>query len=361
MRVTTALFLLAFFHIAYGLPANALEIEGGQIVDVVVADSGYSDIAFVTRFLDGWKPEGPQSFDIGKDGSIYVLDQLGARVLKFDKDGRWISTFQVGPKELSRPGWRFKDIAVDNWGNFYVIRGSSIGKFSQTGEFLESLPPIVYKDGMRGGHVVYSQALTDKSGRFYNYGDQHIGGIVIYGLDGEIQGIIDRCEYEYQDIGIVQKELGDDVYFRVGKYLLKTTLKDFADGKKIDTVATLPDWIRLIIFADDKTWERGWVEYPYVLIGFDKHNCFYFHQREPWYCSRSRSVCLIHRISKFRLDEAELKELGEVVIRFRKGRDECSYKELWLFRKQFVVSGDGTIYFLHGTVDRVKVSKIIME
>jgi len=54
-------------------------------------------------------------------------------------------------------------------------------------------------------------------------------------------------------------------------------------------------------------------------------------------------------------------ELGEVVMRFKKGTEECSDKELWLFRKQFVVSGDGTIYFLHGTVDKIKISKIIMD
>jgi len=258
--------------------ASAIEIEGGRLEDVVVADSGFSDSTFVTELRDGWYPVGPESFDVDKDGKIYVLDQLGAKVLKYDKDGRRISTFDVrGKRELSGPSGRFGEMAVDNWGNFYVIHGN-IGKFSPRGELLLSMPPVVVVDGIPGRHVVYGLALTDKSGRLYNFGSKHIGGIVVYGLDGKIQDIIHRGEHQYQDIGVVQKESGDDVYFRVGKYLMKTNLEDYIQGERIDTVAILPDWIRLRKFADDKVREEGWVEFPYVLIGFDNHNSFYFHQ-----------------------------------------------------------------------------------
>ncbi|KPK99691.1 MAG: hypothetical protein AMJ91_06835, partial [candidate division Zixibacteria bacterium SM23_73_3] len=64
--------------------ASAIEIEGGRLEDVVVADSGFSDSTFVTELRDGWYPVGPESFDVDKDGKIYVLDQLGAKVLKYD-------------------------------------------------------------------------------------------------------------------------------------------------------------------------------------------------------------------------------------------------------------------------------------
>jgi hypothetical protein len=83
MKVNVLWALIVFLWITSYLSANALEIEGGQIVDVVVADSGYSDTTFVIHLRDGWYPVGPKSFDVDKDGKICVLDQLGARVLKY--------------------------------------------------------------------------------------------------------------------------------------------------------------------------------------------------------------------------------------------------------------------------------------
>lgn len=65
----------------------------------------------------------------------------------------------------------------------------------------------------------------------------------------------------------------------------------------------------------------------------------------------------------WRLENEEFHLLAPITIHLVKGRDpECSNRVLWDFaKKQFIVSGDGTIYFLHGTVDTVKVSKIMMD
>jgi hypothetical protein len=366
LLIAVVMLSLAFwFQVSFGI-----EVKGGIMEDVVVADSGSTDTTIVTELKQGWEPIGPRSFDVGKDGNIYIFDPLGAKVMQYDKNGRFISSFLVSNmRGEQKPGEDYKDIAVDNWGNCYVIKGSSIAKFSPDGNALYGIPPLVEKYGAVGvekyvtigaARSVYWIALTDKSGRLYNYGDEQEGGINIYGRDGSVDSVIDKGDYYYKDIGIVQKEVGDDIFFRVNKYLIKTSLEEYAQGGKRDTVAILPDWIRLRVFADDKVREAGWIEHPYVLIGFDRDNCFYFHQAEdygmPFIC------CWSHSIVKFQLEGGKLVKRGEVELCFKRGQDECNdAKELWSFIKRFIVTGDGTIYFLHGTVDKIKVSKITME
>ena len=349
--------------------SKALRVDGGTIEDVVVVASGFSDSTFVTQLQDGWYSEGPNSFDVDKDGNIYILDWMGGRVQKYNKQGRWVRMFPViaGVLGLEDPP-PINDVAVDIWGNIFVtgalvpnIPVKSIFKFSPEGRFLWRIPsPAAIRTGHLG-HVVYWFLLTDKSGRIYNFGDEHLGGVAIYSPEGELREVMDRCEYEYKDIGIVQKEVGDDIYFRVSKYLMRTNLDYYVKTQRIDTVAVLPDWMRLLKFAEDKAREVGWREFPFRLIGFDRDSCFYFHSAEDLSDIRYYPFCLTHRLAKFRLEKGELKEAGYVEIDFKKGTEGCSVKGLRDFHKQFVVSGDGTIYFLHGTVDTVKVSKIILD
>ncbi|NIM99190.1 MAG: hypothetical protein GTO24_14255 [candidate division Zixibacteria bacterium] len=372
MRVTTALFLLAFLHVAYGLPANALEIEGGQIIDVVVADSGFSDTTFVTELHEGWLPEGPRSFDIDTDGNIYVLDWLGSRVQKYDKTGKWIFTFPViFEEERSRGKLDIRDIAVDNSGDVYVTMPYSrlwnlgIRKFSSEGRFLYQIPDVAEQQSKRkekkpAPFPVLDWLITvDRSGRVYNAGGISFQSIRVFS-EGKLKTRIPHND-GYRDVGVVQKEAGNDIYFRENKYLLRTSLEDFVETGRIDTVAVLPDELRWYKFADDKMREVGWVERPLTLIGFDKDNCFYFYQTENLYGQREIGICFTYRIFKYLLKGNELVYDGKVQIDLERDKPECSEKELFRFSQQFIVSGDGTLYFLHGTVDTVKVSKIIMD
>ena len=366
LKHSLTFFLLLFLfshHTCCGI-----QTKGGKLEDVLVMGSGGSEHEVVTEFSSGYYPRGPKSIDVDKEGNIYVLDWLGERVQKYDKEGRWVSSFPVSmaaPSGEALP--QIYDIAVDNWGNVYVtgrpagIPNNSIHKYSPEGKLLIQVPNVAGMERGNFGHVVYWFVLTDKSGRVYNFGKEHLGGVVVYSPQGELKKVVNRCEYDYFDVGIVQKELGDDVYFRVSKYLLRTSLEEFLQSGKIDTIAVLPDWTRLLKFADDKLREPGWVEYPLTLIGFDRDTCFYFHQLEDWCKDRGRGMCEIHWIYKFRLEKGALIEAGEAVIYFERGKAECSDKELFDFYKQFIVSGDGTIYFLHGTVDTVKVSKVILD
>lgn len=290
----TTLILLAHVSFAFACQTTgAIEVYDGRLQDVVVAASGTSDSTFLTEMADGWFVRGPNSFDVDKDGNIYILDWFGEKVVKFDKQGKWVLTFKV-PSDPFLPGTRSvwlnrtpdpvahrpkSDIAVDNWGNVYVTaRDGSVLKFSSEGRLLFRLP---YKNDL----LQYLE--VDKSGRFYNFADWQelqIVGVGMYDPAGLMKAEL-VYDFEYPDRLIVQKEAGDELYFRVGKYLTRTTLEDYVASGKLDTVAILPNKLRLPQH-EDEDWENNHefpLPPPYVLMGFDKEHRFYFRRSEHFY------------------------------------------------------------------------------
>ncbi len=356
------LFILIFVFSSDGI--WGLEIHyGGKLVEVVVADSGYTDSTIATKFEDGWRSEGPTKFDVDKDGNIYILDRFDCQVQKYDKTGKWVFSFSIpGQRTRENPSGKCSpyvlgDITVDNWGNIYVQNM----KFSPQGELLFECE--------RDGNV-----LTDRTGRIYYFGDQ-FSTVDIYSSECRREGQIDRWESildDYWDLGIVQKEVGDDIYFRENKYLVRTSFEEYSkDAKvdsegrvtrgKIDTVAVLPGVLRLKEFYDEPE-DIVWPEIPFTFIGFDRNNNFYFVTSEFYYGEkRLMRVCRVYRILRYHLEDGELTKTGELLVAFAKGREECSDKELFELSSEFKVTGGGTIYFMHGTVDKVKVSKIIFD
>ncbi|MFH1337087.1 MAG: hypothetical protein ABII96_11270 [Candidatus Zixiibacteriota bacterium] len=361
-------YLLLLFVISISVFTNgicdAMKIEGGKLVDVVVADSGSSDSTLVTVLRNGWLAEGPNSFDLDQQGNVYILDQISGRVSKFNKDGKWLSALAVTTDTffLGKTN-RFKDLAVDTSGNIYVNRGI-LNKFSPEGELLCRKPS---PDDIKSRVVqpVFRYILVDRDGKLYNFGDRKfLGGITIYDSKCRLEGVLGEHS-DYYDIGIVQRDIGNDIYYREGKYMMRERLKEFIPGGKsksmVDKVAILPEYLRLYEYTEDKEREADWIPPPVWFIGFDKDSCFYFRETEYWYNSRYTPFCLVHRILKYRLEKKELIQAGQVEITFERGQEECSDKELFDFTKQFIVTGEGIIYFLHGTVDKIKVSKITME
>ncbi len=343
------LFLVLPFLAAYQTVC-AIQIDGGRIEDIIVVGNGSSDSTFASELLHGWFAIGPNAFDIDTHGDIYILDWLGGKVLKFNQRGRFKLAIRVA-KEIQRSQQEpsINDITVDNWGNLYLVENYSIDKFSQEGSILLEIP-----------HVRYGFILTDEDGRVYGFTDNFWGGISVYSPGGEHKAEIYH-KNGYRDIGIVQKEAGNDIYFRTGKYLVRTNLEEHSQGGKIDTVSILPDGLRLFEFAENQIREEGYVEHPLILIGFDTDSCFYFSQFEDLCGVRWIPICLTLRIFKYHLVQGKLTLAGKVEISFEKGKKECSDKELRDFAKQFLVTGDGTIYWLYGSVDTVKVSKIIFD
>lgn len=345
---------------------GAIEVYEGRLQDVVVAASGTSDSTFVTELADGWLARGPNVFDVDKHGNVYILDWLGEKVVKFDKNGKWLRSIKVprdsilgGTRYLSRveshPGLirSRSDLVVDNGGNIYLtLRNDNLLKLSPDGATVFRLdsPSLPY-------------VAVDKDGGFYHFGDVN-RTVYMYTSQRRQQARMVH-DFEYPDRLIVQKETGNDLYFRVGKYLTRTNLEDYLTTGKLDTVAILPNKLRLTRYEDEGVEHELPLPAPFILLGYDKEERFYFHRPEHWWrAARGSQFCETHLISIWRLLNGESDIVGTVEICFLKGEDgECSDKGLWDFtkRKRFIVSGDGTIYFLHGTVDTVKVSKVIMD
>lgn len=349
MKRTGSLLLAVMLSVCAYQKANAIQITGGKLIDVVVADSGHTDSTFHTYIFQGW-PVGPAYFNVDKKGNIHVLDIPG-RILIFNQQGKWISTCK-GISESGRlKGESLKGIVVDNCGNTYVIKGPKVMKFSSQGKFLLESEDIKIRD----------QILVDKAGRVYN--PDHLNSIAIYDQKLNLKQIIPKKGY-YIDIGIVQKEVGNSIYFRQDKYLFRTSLEEYDQNGKTDTAAVLPEEIIDPKFSSGKT-PAGYTApddfCPF--IGFDRDSCFYFY-KEYWHEEEeNEDIWRSYVILKYRLNKGKLMKTGEIKVNLYKGEDECSDKSM-LYENtalSLYVSGDGTIYWIHGTVDTVKVSKIIFD
>ena len=96
------------------------------------------------------------------DGHIYVAEYEGRRVQKFDTDGSFMTSWQVGGDTLGTP----EGLAVDEQGNVYVTdcRLAQVEVYSPDGEFLTHW-------GERGTGDLQFQApvavVVDSAGNIY--------------------------------------------------------------------------------------------------------------------------------------------------------------------------------------------------
>jgi len=74
-------------------------------------------------------------------------------------------------------------------------------------------------------------------------------------------------------------------------------------------------------------------------------------------------VSSIHRFNLYKDDEGAKKlfKTGEVILDFNDLSREEFLNLATEFVKQFVVAGNGEVYFLHGTIHKLTLSKIIFE
>lgn len=347
--------LLLAFACRFNAKSDAVEVKGGKLMDVVVRSTGNSDSTFMIDSTD-MCPVGPSSFDVDKNGNIYVLEWLLERVQRFNKNGIWLGAINVHKEDEQ---YQLRNIVVDNWGNIYVNRAESILKFSPQGRFLfraenqpNSFPLSVDSAGRiyQPDNCIYDSAIS-----------AHINGIYIYSPELKLEKIIKEYKeiYIYNDRIITQKEAGNDIYYRQDKYLMRTSSEEYIQTGKIDTVAILPDELRMSSLREGP--QKSKEEDP-DMIGFDRDTCFYFDWERTFYEDSIPNICTRYQIGKYCLRKGELTKAGEVWVEFFKSSEECSFRKSLCGRdRRFLVSGDGTIYWLHGTVDTVKVSKIIFD
>lgn len=117
--------------------------------------------------------DGPRNFEVDKDGNFYIVDYLKQRVVKFDKNGRYLFSFGKKDNEelyLKQPG----GIAIDKKGNIYVSDSGyptdCVLKFDSQGNFITKI------DSVNGRKFTW---IT------YLFSQYHNGNIYI---EGEIEG-----------------------------------------------------------------------------------------------------------------------------------------------------------------------------
>ncbi|OGW45160.1 MAG: hypothetical protein A2X57_01125 [Nitrospirae bacterium GWD2_57_8] len=142
----------------------------------------------------------PRSLILDSKGNIYIGDSVNYRILKFDKDGRFLMKFalQKPLRGNKQPfGDVIKDMAVDVHDNLYVINlyEYRIEMYNPSGKLVKTINYLSDKLGLgkdfweaagRGYEADYLD--LDKDGKIYVYSDYSqkmaLGGI--YSRDGKL-------------------------------------------------------------------------------------------------------------------------------------------------------------------------------
>lgn len=109
----------------------------------------------------------PRDLAIGKDGRLYVVDGGNFRVLVFDREGRYLTSFGSvgkGVGQFARP----KEIAVDRNGNVYVADTAfgTIQIFNADGEVLMFMGSRDERQGP-AKYLLLTGVAVDEDGRVY--------------------------------------------------------------------------------------------------------------------------------------------------------------------------------------------------
>lgn len=166
-------------HIEIAPSGDILVLDGTTHRLVRVGANGDPMGAVEPAGLTGPSDMVPRSFTVGKDGSIYILDVFGERVIVTDNSGKLLKQMRF-PAEYGF----MSDISVGPLGGVFLLDsvGAKVyawdeqnGKFGAlTGEMRE------YMD-------FPSNFIVDGKGNFYIV-DHNAGGVVILGRDGSYQG-----------------------------------------------------------------------------------------------------------------------------------------------------------------------------
>jgi antitoxin component YwqK of YwqJK toxin-antitoxin module len=267
---------------------------------------------------------GPRDFDVDKEGNIYIVDTLKQRVVKFDKQGRYVLSF--GKKgnivHLSRP----INIAIDGQGNAYVKdldNDRCIFRFDSSGNLLEKITSI---GSYSSGQIKWFSALES---------DER-GHVFIRAKVGEKKYV----NFELDKGGKVIREFQGPLWKRDGKGMLYKDCEEFNDtafpkikGSKRPVQILTPDGkIEKEITLDFGTESAVY----FALLGVDDEGCMY-------YINGNRDT---DTLLKF---DNNGKLVEKITIKPRNTLGMSNYG--------FKILPDGTIYQMHATDEGLEIIK----
>jgi len=137
--------------------------------------SGFID----AQGLSSTATSGPKSFNIDKDGSMYILDILSGRVIMHNPRGQYLKHIKF-PQEYGV----ISDLTVDDRGTIYLIDSVNAQVFS-AGKSASAFAALTQRlnEYMR----FPTRITTDKRGRIYLV-DRNGGRVIILGQDGSYLG-----------------------------------------------------------------------------------------------------------------------------------------------------------------------------
>ncbi len=161
-------------------PGGVIFALDGKLRKIVrISPSGEFSGYVEAREGESASPMVPKSFGFDRNGNLYVLDVLSARVLVLAPDGRIVRAidYPAGVGFLS-------DIAVEDSGLFYLV--DSVGKK------VFSAPPdsgtIAALPGGLDNDVAFPASIAADGRGNLLVVDQNGGGIVVLGRDGAFRG-----------------------------------------------------------------------------------------------------------------------------------------------------------------------------
>ncbi len=142
-------------------------------------DGGGSFQGFVTIESPGGPPPVIRAFAVGKDGSLYVLDVAGGRVLVNSGEGKLVRQIALPPECRAPSG-----VAVDASAKIFVADAAGPRLYAA----IKDQATMVPITGSLAEDMDFAGAIAvDGQGRVF-VADAHGGGIVIFGSDGSFRG-----------------------------------------------------------------------------------------------------------------------------------------------------------------------------
>ena len=359
--------LLSFFCfvcIDFTLASKAFSVECwlGTITDILTLEEGNGPGQVMYQEAEPVSLHVP-SFDVDREGRFYICDPGNSRIQVFSSNGIFLRQIELRKAmDNSRfRGW-YSDLAVDLESNIYLTdsaiprarNNKSIGardyyrilKFNSRGEFEEiiKLPSVKSKSGCGVSTdyygILYVQVNQD-SMRIYDKRSKLISAF----------GVTYR-PYPPAEAQVVQR--GDSlarIVFIKGDYVCLTSLDDIKKGTVMDSIP-LP--LKLKYSHAD-------------FIGIDNNLNIYFSINHrltkpggyPGVLKNEWHVTSLHR---YWIWGSKLLESGQVWLNFTNDfTDNKREERATNFTKQYIVSGDGSVFFLHGTIDNLILSIVTFE